>query len=66
MLIYVNDKEINLNENLTITQLIDSLNLNIESTAAAVNKEIVPKAKYAEFILKDKDRLDLVTIAPGG
>ncbi|RZD17369.1 MAG: sulfur carrier protein ThiS [Candidatus Acididesulfobacter guangdongensis] len=66
MLIYVNDKEINLNENLTIAQLIDTLNLNIKSTAAAVNKEIVPKAKYAEFILKDKDRLDLVTIAPGG
>jgi sulfur carrier protein len=66
MLIYVNDKEINLNENLTLAQLIDSLNLNIKSTAAAVNKEIVPKAQYSEFILKDKDKLDLVTIAPGG
>ncbi len=66
MIIYVNNKEFNFNESITILQLIDSLNLNIKSIAAAVNKEIIPKTKYSEFILKDKDILDLVTIAPGG
>lgn len=66
MIIYVNDKEFNFNTNLTLLQLVETLNLNFKSTAAAVNKEIIPKSKYSEFILKDKDRLDLVTIAPGG
>ncbi|MHB1664525.1 MAG: sulfur carrier protein ThiS [bacterium] len=66
MIIYINDKEFNFNENLTLLQLVETLNLNVKSTAAAVNKEIISKAKYSEFILKDKDRLDLVAIAPGG
>ena len=51
---------------ITIEKLIDELKLNIKSTAVAVNKTIVPKNSYAEFILKENDKIDMVTIAPGG
>jgi thiamine biosynthesis protein ThiS len=51
---------------ITIQKLIDELKLNIKSTAVAVNKTIVPKSSYAEFILKENDKIDMVTIAPGG
>ena len=51
---------------ITIQKLIDELKLNIKSTAVAVNKTIVPKNSYAEFILKENDKIDMVTIAPGG
>ena len=50
----------------TVQKLIDELKLNIKSTAVAVNKTIVPKSSYAEFILKENDKIDMVTIAPGG
>ena len=51
---------------ITIQKLIDELKLNIKSTAVAVNKTIVSKSSYGEFILKENDKIDMVTIAPGG
>ncbi len=53
-------------DGITIQNLIDELKLDIKSTAVAVNKTIVPKSSYSEFTLKENDKIDMVTIAPGG
>lgn len=66
MKIELNGKEFILKEGLTVQNLIDELKLDVKSTAVAVNKTIVPKKTYTEFILKENDKIDLVTIAPGG
>jgi thiamine biosynthesis protein ThiS len=67
MKIELNGNEYIVEQNgITIQKLIDELNLNIKSTAVAVNKTIISKSSYAEFILKENDKIDMVTIAPGG
>ena len=66
MKIELNGNEYIAANGITIQKLIDELKLNIQSTAVAVNKTIVPKSSYAEFILKENDKIDMVTIAPGG
>ncbi|MHB1661682.1 MAG: sulfur carrier protein ThiS [bacterium] len=62
----LNGKEFILKEGVTVQNLIDELKLDVKSTAVAVNKTIVSKKTYKEFILKENDKIDLVTIAPGG
>lgn len=66
MNININDKILEVKDNITVTDLMAFLKLNVKSTAIAVNKEIVPRSGYAEFMLKESDKVDLVTIAPGG
>lgn len=66
MNININNEILEVKDNITVTDLMAFLKLNIKSTAIAVNKEIVPRSGYAEFMLKESDKVDLVTIAPGG
>jgi thiamine biosynthesis protein ThiS len=67
MKIELNGNEYNIEQNgITIQKLIDELKLDIKSTAVAVNKTIVSKSSYAEFKLNENDKIDMVTIAPGG
>ena len=70
MKIELNGKEYeiagNAGNGITVQKLIDELKLNTKSTAVAVNKTIVPKSSYAVFALNENDKIDMVTIAPGG
>ena len=67
MKIELNGNEYIVEQNgITIQKLIDELKLNIKSTAVAVNKTIISKNYYSEFMLKENDKIDMVTIAPGG
>ena len=66
MYININEKGFELNENVTIQSLIDMLKLDIRSTAVALNRAIIPKSRFSEVRLKENDKIDLVTIAPGG
>ncbi|MHB8232584.1 MAG: sulfur carrier protein ThiS [bacterium] len=66
MNLYINGKEFEVEDGITVKNLIAEFKLDIKSTAVAVNKEIVPKNGYAEFGLYENDKIDLVTIAPGG
>ncbi|MCL4428297.1 MAG: sulfur carrier protein ThiS [Deltaproteobacteria bacterium] len=66
MKLELNGKEYNADNGITVQNLIDELKLNIKSTAVAVNKTIISKSSYAAFVLNDNDKIDLVSIAPGG
>ncbi|MDA8401309.1 MAG: sulfur carrier protein ThiS [Deltaproteobacteria bacterium] len=66
MKIELNGNEYTAGNGITVQNLIDELKLNIKSTAVAVNKTIVPKSSYAVFTLNENDKIDMVTIAPGG
>ncbi|HEC25080.1 MAG TPA: sulfur carrier protein ThiS [bacterium] len=66
MKININGEILEVKNDITVTGLIAFFKLNVKSTAVAVNKEIVPRSGYAKFTLKESDKVDLVTIAPGG
>ncbi len=54
------------NETVSIEKLILNFNLDLKSTAVALNREIIPKSRYKDTMLCENDCLDLVSIAPGG
>ncbi len=50
----------------TLEQLVQSLAPRTDRIAAEHNLEVVPRAKYAQTLLKDGDRLEIVTFVGGG
>jgi sulfur carrier protein len=50
---------------LTVAQLLEQLD-KIRSVAVEVNEEVVPRARHAETVLRDGDRVELVTLVGGG
>ncbi len=50
----------------TITEYLESTNYDKSRIAIECNEEFIPKAKYAEYILKDGDALEVVSFVGGG
>ncbi len=50
----------------TLEQLVVQQELNPDSVVAEVNREIVKKENWADFCLKDEDRVELVRFVGGG
>jgi len=53
-------------ENLNVQDLITSLDLANKSLAVAINREVVPRSKWAERVLLPSDRVDIVKAIGGG
>jgi len=50
----------------TVTDLIARLGLAGRPVAVERNREVIPRARHAETLLGDGDRLELVTFVGGG
>ena len=46
--------------------LLGQLKIRREYTAVALNREVWPKSRYAETVLKDGDRVEIVRPMGGG
>ena len=66
MQLFINGKEQNFGESLTLAQLIEQLGMKGDRVAAEVNREIVSRAQWAEISLHDGDRLEIVHFVGGG
>ena len=68
MKLLVNGKEVQVEDGITILDLLERSGIQIRPVglAVAVNEEIVPKSKYAEYRLKEGDRVEIVNIVGGG
>ena len=66
MQVIVNGKPMDLPEGLTIDGLLAHLKVKREYTAVALNREVTPKQQYAESVLKDGDRVEIVRPMGGG
>jgi sulfur carrier protein len=66
MNILLNGEPQNVPENITASQLLDSLQLTGKRLAMEVNQEIVPRSQFAEFVLKADDRVEIVHAIGGG
>jgi sulfur carrier protein len=63
----VNEKEsIFEKSELTIDELLQKLNIDKNGIAVVVNGDIVRKVRFAEYKLKDGDRVDIITMVGGG
>ena len=64
--ITLNGEERHLEAALTVVQLLESLGLVGQRVAVEVNREIVPRSRYADAVLKDNDRVEVVRAIGGG
>lgn len=66
MKITINGDPKELQDSLTVTALLEELGIQIGRVAVELNLDIVPKARFADTLLKDGDRLEIVSFVGGG
>ena len=65
-MITVNGKQIQLISEMSVADYLEENNYQINRIAVEMNEEILPKYSYSETMLKDGDRLEVVTFGGGG
>jgi sulfur carrier protein len=66
MTIQLNGQPREVNSSTTVAGLLVELNVSSTHVAVELNLEVVPRAQHAETILRDGDRLEVVTLVGGG
>lgn len=66
MKVRVNNKEMDLNSDFTLTQLADKLEFPVQGIAIAVNNKMIPRTEWERFTLKENDNLVIIKAACGG
>jgi sulfur carrier protein len=66
MEIVVNGRSVEVQEGLTLAELLVQLGVRREHTAVALNREIARRASHATTVLRDGDRLEIVHPMAGG
>ncbi len=66
MKVVVNGEEREIAEGATLATLIELLQLPPGRIAVERNREVVPRARHAETVLRDGDRLEMVRFMGGG
>ncbi|RGF99397.1 MAG: sulfur carrier protein ThiS [Oscillospiraceae bacterium] len=65
-MITVNGKQIRLTSEMSVADYLEQNNYKVNRIAVEMNEEILPKYSYSETMLKDGDRLEVVTFVGGG
>jgi len=66
MRIKVNDEWRHYTAPLSVAELLARLSLEPRRVAVERNRQIVPRARYAETLLSEDDALEIVTLVGGG
>jgi sulfur carrier protein len=66
MTIQVNGESKLIGEGITVSQLLRELGVTAPHVAVELNLEVVPRANHADTLLRDGDRLEVVTLVGGG
>jgi thiamine biosynthesis protein ThiS len=62
----VNGEKRQFKDNITVEDLLNTLDIKRERLAVERNREIVPRTRYAETVLEDGDSLEIVSLVGGG
>ena len=65
-MIIVNGKEINLTKETSVADYLEQNKYQVKRIAVELNGDILPKYSYSDTMLKDGDRLEVVTFVGGG
>ena len=66
MIISVNKKDIEVDDNITIESMLFFLEIKTEFIAVEVNSTIVPKSEFAIHILSENDKITIINAVGGG
>lgn len=65
-MITVNSVEYPFKENSSLRKVLEDLNFNVELTVCEVNKNLVKKIDYDNFIVTDNDEIEVFSFVGGG
>ena len=65
-MITVNGKKVTLTGPLSVAAYLEQNNYQIKRIAVEMNGDILPKYSYSDTMLKDGDRLEVVSFVGGG
>lgn len=66
MIVVVNKEEREVQEDITLKQLVNELDVENNVMACVVNDNVVKKQNYNDVVLKDGDDIDLLSFVAGG
>jgi len=66
MKIKLNGSEIEVNDNISVLELMKTKNFDSTKYVAIVNEDVIPKSKISEVILKEGDEVEIITMMGGG
>ena len=66
MIIKLNNKDHEIEEGISLAAFIENIGLKPDGIAVAINYEVVPKDKWSETILHNKQELMLIQAVSGG
>lgn len=66
MKIYINQKEIEAQDSISIKELLDMQQISIEGTAIAIDNKLVPKNEWDDRILTDGNKITIIRATFGG
>ena len=64
--IFLNGKETKLDKSISISEFLESQNLDIKMIAVAINMKIIHKNEYDKTILLENDKVEIVRPVGGG
>lgn len=65
-MITVNSVKYPFEENSSLRKVLEELNFNVELTVCEVNKNLVKKIDYDNFIVTDNDEIEVFSFVGGG
>lgn len=65
-MITVNSVKYPFEENSSLRKVLEGLNFNVELTVCEVNKNLVKKVDYDNFIVTDNDEIEVFSFVGGG
>jgi len=66
MKVFLNGKQINVDNNLTAEQLISYVGYQNKRIALEINGEVTPKSEYSNKIIVENDKVEVITAIGGG
>lgn len=65
-MITVNSVQYPFEENSSLRKVLEDLNFNVELTVCEVNKNLIKKIDYDNFIVTDNDEIEVFSFVGGG
>lgn len=66
MNIIINGENKSYSEEMTVVKLLEVLDIPLNGIAVEINKEIIPRSKHIDVVVKDNDVIEIVRMVGGG
>jgi thiamine biosynthesis protein ThiS len=66
MNLYINGDERSFDPAMTLASLVEALGMRSDRVAVELNRDIVPRDRWPDTLLRDGDRLEIVQFVGGG